>query len=193
MQALFSASVLLLAEKIFLRYVAINFHRRALADRIAENQLGLRALDRLSNTTPIPPARRQAYGHHGNWKRGHRSVPSASRPASILLDSRQGSSSNSSPINEKGENVYSAKMAKPSAKVEGQKQKRKAVAAVIVDGLGDAIGQVALKNSKYNREGGTLYSAGKLARKLFSTLSNVYPPRSVLLVEGMPQSLFRLE
>lgn len=43
---------MLLAEKIFLRYVAINFHRKALADRLAENHLGLTALDRLSNAHP---------------------------------------------------------------------------------------------------------------------------------------------
>lgn len=50
-----------------------------------------------------------------------------------------------------------------------------------------AIGQVALKNSKFNREGeiGGLHSARRLARKLFSVLSNVSPPRSHLIVEGM--------
>lgn len=59
------------------------------------------------------------------------------------------------------------------------------MATVLVDGLGGAIGQVALKDSKLNRAGefGSLASAGKLARKLFSTLSDVHPPRSHLLVD----------
>ena len=68
----------------------------------------------------------------------------------------------------------------------GRKRRRKAVAAMIVDQLGDAIGQVALKDSKFNRGGELtgLHSARKLARQLFSTLSNVSPPRDYLIVEG---------
>jgi hypothetical protein len=52
--------------------------------------------------------------------------------------------------------------------------------------VGGAIGQVALKNSKFNRGGelGGLHSARRLARKLFSALSDVSPMRSHLLVEG---------
>lgn len=157
MQALFSASILLLAEKVFLRYVAINFHRRALADRIAENQLGLRALDRLSNATPNQTARLHPYGVA---KRGHR--------ASVAIDNAA-SSSSSSPINEKTEPPLDEKRGKKQ-----RKAKRK-VASVIVENLG------LMKNQK---EGNTLYSASKLARKLFSTLSAVYPPRDHLLVEG---------
>ncbi|KIY66418.1 hypothetical protein CYLTODRAFT_423451 [Cylindrobasidium torrendii FP15055 ss-10] len=48
LQAFFGCSVLLLAEKLALHLVAIRFHQKALADRLAENQLALRALDRLS-------------------------------------------------------------------------------------------------------------------------------------------------
>jgi len=46
--------------------------------------------------------------------------------------------------------------------------------------VGGAIGQVALKNSKFYRSGG-LYSARKLARKLFSDMN---PSRSCLNVGG---------
>lgn len=61
------------------------------------------------------------------------------------------------------------------------------MASVIVDQLGDAIGQVALKNSKFNREHGSgdLYSARKLAKKLFNSLSDTYPRRDYLIVDGM--------
>lgn len=60
------------------------------------------------------------------------------------------------------------------------------MASVIVDQLGDAIGQVALKNSKFNREHGSgdLYSARKLAKKLFNSLSDTYPRRDYLIVDG---------
>lgn len=180
MQALFAASVLLLAEKIFLRYVAINFHRRALADRIAENQLGLRALDRLSAATPSPSARRNPYGAH--WKRGHRS---GSNSATLSLNPSaapsQPSSSTASPIHEKPDDTrIELEKVKERMKhdmkndMQKSKRKRRPMAAVIVDNL--------VKNQ--NREGEALYSASKLARKLFSSLSNVYPPRQHLVVEG---------
>lgn len=173
MQALFSASILLLAEKIFLQYVAINFHRRALADRIAENQLGLRALDRLSNATPY--ASRRGNPFRNGHKRGHRAAASMadSRRASAILDSEQVSGANS-PTGEKRDDLRLDTIAKEAKKQRAKERKRKRrparVAAVIVDNLGGALGQVALKNSKFNNGGGTLFSASRLARKLFSSL-----------------------
>lgn len=76
---------------------------------------------------------------------------------------------------------------KRSSRATGRQTRKKAMAAVIVDQLGAAVGQVALKNSKFNRDGdfGSLDSARKLARKLFLTLSDVMPPRSHLIVEGI--------
>ena len=67
-----------------------------------------------------------------------------------------------------------------------KKKRKKAVTSMIVDQLGDVIGQVALKDSKFNRGGELtgLHSARRLARQLFSTLSDVHPPRNHLLVEG---------
>lgn len=176
MEALFSASLLLLAEKIFLRYVAINFHRKALADRIAENQIGLRALDRLSNATPNVSSRKNPYGQ--SWKKGHRSSGLNSASLPFGAGASQASSSNPSPIGEKPEDMqYELEKMKEISKTplrkEAQKQKKRPMAAVIVDNL--------IKNQ--DRKGDTLYSASKLARKLFSTLSNVYPPRQHLLVE----------
>ncbi|KAF9035742.1 hypothetical protein BDZ89DRAFT_1062027 [Hymenopellis radicata] len=52
MQAFFGASIILLVEKLGLHLIAIKFHQKALADRIADNQIALRALDRLSNAHP---------------------------------------------------------------------------------------------------------------------------------------------
>ena len=52
------------------------------------------------------------------------------------------------------------------------------VATVIVDQLGGALGTVT------QDQFGSLDSAGKLARKLFSTLSDVHPPRKYLIVDG---------
>ena len=65
-----------------------------------------------------------------------------------------------------------------------KKQRKNIVATVIVDQLGGALEQVT------QDQFGSLASAGKLARKLFSTLSNVHPPRKYLIVDG---KLWRLD
>lgn len=71
-KALFSASVVLFIEKLFLQFIAINFHEKALADRLAENRLGLKALDRLSNAHSPVPTKRVPY-----TKRGHKPANSS--------------------------------------------------------------------------------------------------------------------
>ncbi|KAG6814285.1 hypothetical protein H0H92_013410 [Tricholoma furcatifolium] len=163
MQALFTASIILLAEKLFLHFVAINFHQKALAERIAENRLGLRALDRLSNAQFIP-SKKTLYA-----KRGLKS-PSASVDLSnpAIRGHKSGQSSREGfPVND--ENTMDAK--------NKRRPKNKAMTSIIVDQLlkvGGAIGAVALKSSRFNKEGqiGGLHSARRLARKLFSTLSD---------------------
>ena len=164
-QALFSGGLLVLAEKAFLRYVAINFHRKALADRIAENQLGLRALDRLSNAHPAPKKNMYA------GKKGHRSRGSSLDMLGMGGEKGgvSGSTSGSSSPTEKD---------KKQTKKQAKKQRRNLVASVIVDQLGGALEQVT--QSQF----GSLASAGKLARKLFSTLSDVHPSRKYLIVDG---------
>lgn len=172
MQALFSASLILLVEKLFLHFVAIRFHQKALADRLAENKLALKALDRLSNAQP---AVTKKHPYLINRKKGHKG--SASQSASMdMINKELGIDGATTP-------EIAANTSKQSRL--GQKRRRKAVAAMIVDQLGDAIGQVALKDSKFNRGGELtgLHSARRLARQLFSTLSNVSPPRDYLIVE----------
>ncbi|KAJ7050498.1 Mechanosensitive ion channel-domain-containing protein [Mycena amicta] len=166
MQALFSCAIILFFEKLFLRFVAINFHQKALAERLAENRLGLKALDRLSNAQPAP--RKTPYGKRG------RKTPTGSVDFSSALRFKESESTQEKPS------------ASKSPKNSARKQKRRnAMASIIVDQVGGAIGQVALKNSRFNREGdmGGLASARRLARKLFAALSDVYPPRSHLIVE----------
>lgn len=120
------------------------------------------------------------------------------------------SSADISPMQEKsGDNQPDEKNNRPS---ERQRRRHKAMASIIVDQVclvslslasplifikfqvGGVIGQVALKNSKFNRDGqsGGLHSARRLARKLFSALSDVNPARSHLVVEGLLQSSQRV-
>ncbi|KAF8673852.1 hypothetical protein AX14_005320 [Amanita brunnescens Koide BX004] len=166
MQALFSASVLLLVEKLFLHFVAINFHRRALAERISENKLALKVLDQLSNA-PAPKA--TFYG-----RKGHRRHESAVEADNVRVYNQRTTDS-VPPLNEKEEFEVSNHRSK-------MPHRSRAIASVIVDQVGEAIGQVTLKNSKFYKGGG-LYSARKLSRRLFLVLSDVNPPRSRLHVE----------
>jgi len=186
LQALFAAGLIVLVEKLFLHFVAINFHQKALADRLAENRLGLKALDRLSNAQPAP--HKQQAG-----RKGHKS-PGQSNNTSVDLSHLQRRQQDthdhvdSLSTAERAVDhtrIYTEASKKPSKFAQRQKRK-KAMASVIVDHVGGTIGQVALKNSNFNREGdSSLYSARRLAKKLFQTLSDVHPPRSHLIVTGL--------
>lgn len=216
-QVLFAASIIILAEKVLLQFVAIRFHREALAvcvhvcslcvpiscrvkDRLAENKLALKALDRLSNAQPTSSKRLP----HGR-KKGHFHKPpsasvSASRSTSYdALNSlaTPGDSSLSAPSSAHGhfhqkdaaemiEKDHQPSHLSNHLKLKNKRRQRKAMTSVILDQLGDAIGAVALKNSNFNQRGefGSLHSARKLARQLFATLSDVHPPRN-LIVSGV--------
>jgi hypothetical protein len=108
MQALFASGIILLAEKLFLQFVAINFHQKAIADRLAENRLGLKALDRLSNAQPAAVKKTP-------YKRGHKSFM-GSFGTTLDLQKQQ----------EKPE-------VNTMNKSERQRKRKKAMANVIVD------------------------------------------------------------
>ena len=65
-KVLLAAAIILFVEKLFLNFVAINFHQKALADRLEENRLGLKALDSLSKAHPVAPKK------HPHHKHGHK-------------------------------------------------------------------------------------------------------------------------
>ncbi|CAE6403951.1 unnamed protein product [Rhizoctonia solani] len=170
MQALFSAGIIMLVEKLFLQFVAIRFHEEALADRLAENHLALKALDRLSNATG---SKIRAF------KKKHK-AGAASRNASVeMLGTGTGTNS---PISRPGTPDPNQALKTPlSEKAKAKKKRKKAVASV----LGDAVAAVALKDSKFNKRGeiGSLHSARRLARDLFENLGSVDPERKELTVE----------
>lgn len=167
-----------------------------------ENKLALKALDRLSNAHPVSSkkftyGRKKAHGH----KSPSASV-SASRSTSYdALTALAGSGEPSAPSFSPGspghshqKNViemterdhrHSHLHLHDHTKSKAKKRRRKAMTSLILDQVGDAIGAVALKNSKFNQRGefGSLQSARKLARKLFATLSDDHPPRN-LIVSG---------
>jgi hypothetical protein len=179
MQAFFAAGIIILAEKFALHFIAINFHERALAERLAENRLGLKALDRLSSAEPARP-KKIPYG-----KKGHAEKPSLT--SSMFFGGSGGGKSevggSSTPPVEK----RSAEL--PMSAAGRQGYRRKAVASVIVDQISGAIGQVALKSSRWNQqqELGDLVSARKLAQKLFAALTS---SRQSLIVQGAFSSYY---
>ena len=163
--------MILLVEKVFLNFVSINFHRKALAERLAENKLGLQALDRLSNVQPA--------SSKSTWKKkGYRQSSSAD-----LLHKGHGNGNGSGSSSGMVTSENDGKRGKGGLSA---RRRKKPVTAVIIDQVGEAIGQVALKDSRLYRKGeyGSLDSARKLAKKLFLSLSNVHPPRNYLIVEG---------
>ncbi|KAG9097041.1 hypothetical protein FRC07_010843, partial [Ceratobasidium sp. 392] len=171
MQALFSAGIIILVEKLFLQFVAIRFHEEALAERLAENHLALKALDRLSNVKTR------------GFKRKHK-AGTASRNQSVELLGTGNNTGTNSPVSRPGTpDAGHALSAKPelSEKEKAKKKRKKAVASL----LGDAVAAVALKDSKFNKRGeiGSLHSARKLAKTLFENLGDVDPGRKELTVE----------
>ena len=121
MQALFTAGIIFLVEKLFLQFVAINFHEKALADRLAENRLGLKALDRLSNATPVVTTKKP------NPRRGHKSTGGSVDLTTLAIPKNGTSSMEPSPISE-----TQSQHPKKHAKAH-KKRKHKPVTSVIVD------------------------------------------------------------
>lgn len=186
-------------EKLFLRFVAINFHRHALADRLAENRVGLKALDLLSNAHPVSTSRKTGHG-----KKVHKNAL-GSIGASLDLGGLTGawthrkdpngvstpSSPDVFPIQEEHESATHHPPHKKRhhglSRAETRRRRRRFMTSILVDQVGGAIGQVALKNSKFHKDGelGGLHSARKLAKKLFEGLKATSPERSHLIVEGL--------
>lgn len=185
-QGLFTAVVILFMEKLFLRFVAINFHQRALADRLAENRLGLKALDRLSNAPAAPVPKRPPYS-----KKGHKQASFGNSldmagwtAARAQQKNADGHVTPTDPSTTEKQRQHLSE--KKHRRAETKRRRRKFLASIIVDHVGGAIGQVALKNSKFHKKGelSGLASARKLAKKLFVALNATSPGRSYLVEEG---------
>jgi len=163
-----------------------------LADRLAENHLALKALDRLSNAQ-VAASKKNVYGRKRGH--GHKATSSgiSSRPESFdAVNTLSGSRLMRNHPSQPGtiELVTNSQTLSKSSKAK--KRRRKAVTSVILDQVGDVIGAVALKNSTFNRnaEFGSLYSARKLARKLFDALSDANAPRNLVISGALVANIF---
>lgn len=185
--------------------MAINFHQKALADRLEENLLGLEALDCLSNAQLVASKK----PHH---KRGHKSMsstgtidlatlPDQGQQEDDCINTSAAKSHQTTSVN--NSKIFPSK----SAPEPRPKRRKKKVTSVIIDQVchfahqtqprffclagfpnkvGGAIRQFALKDSRFHKQGSFigLDSARKLARKLFSALRDASLARSHLVVEG---------
>ncbi|KAG5635826.1 hypothetical protein H0H81_009991 [Sphagnurus paluster] len=177
-QALFAASIILLVEKLFLQFVAINFHQKALTERLEENRLGLKALDRLSNAQPTINKK------YVFATRGHKnSSVSVDLPGTPRRAHKSGKSKTDAEPEKNGE--HSITISNEPRHQQNKRQRKRKGMSVIVDQVGGAIDALAFKDSQFNKKGGIdgLHSARRLARKLFWALSHVTPARSHLIVQ----------
>lgn len=173
-------------EKLFLRFVAINFHQRALADRLAENRLGLKALDRLSNAPAVPVPKRPPYSKKGHKVTSFGNSLDMAGWNSSRTQQKSGDGHVTPTDYSTTEKRHKHISEKKLRRAETKRRRRKFMASIIVDHVGGAIGQVALKNSKFHKKGelSGLASARKLAKKLFSALNVTSSGRSCLVEEG---------
>ena len=125
-KALVAAAVIVFVEKLFLNFVAIKFHQKALADRLEENRLGLKALDSLSNAHPVaskkPP----------HPKRGHKRVDSTGPIDLATLPHPRPQNDNINISTDRGYQTTSVNDSK-SKSTPRPKRGRKKVTSVIVD------------------------------------------------------------
>lgn len=146
-----------------------------------ENKFALKALDKLSSAQP--PAGRRMPGF------GRRKTP---RPTSATV-SRDPSYEvlNELPSHFQQQQPLSSPQSPDiiidvgTKNVKHSKKKRRAVASMLLDQVGEAISSLTVKDLNYHKRGmGSTHSARLLARKVFAALSDAYPPRN-LVVSGI--------
>ena len=130
LKALLAAAIIVFAEKLFLQFVAINFHQKALADRLEENRLGLKALDCLSNVHPVA-SKKPPY-----HKRGHKRMSSVGTIDLATLGQQENGSINNTPTTQSRQTtllnnskIFSSK----SAPELRPKRRKKKVTSVIIN------------------------------------------------------------
>lgn len=167
LQAVFGTLVLVLAEKVLLQIVAINFHKTALKDRLEKNRSAIKALDALHESKYLASGNNSGR-HTGQW----------SKPFGWVSGSRPGSPGPNTP----SRIVHAAKPSRdvlesPKAhKKETQtpQNDKEARKTNFANQLTDALATATLKGSKLYRGKGakSQLSARRLAKKLFMAIGH---------------------
>ena len=188
LQALFASACILLAEKILLQLVAINFHKTALADRLESNQKALKVLDKLYESKYEAPKSRGGWTSSHGWGRWGASASRPTSPGPNQPGGHSGSKSregyfraaevdealqdNSNPDPQNHHHFHLSmhhKKGQPSEHDVAKAQRK----ANFATQLSEALQMATMKNSKlYRGRQGSSQSARKLAKKLFMNLSH---------------------
>ena len=187
-RALFATSVILLAEKVALQFVAINFHKIAVKDRLEQNQKALKALDKLHESKylqqrtarrfnpmrsrPVSPGYKQAYGHHAAKQSrdglgGYFPPPQQGETGAPAHHYEKQASGHN------GHNPFHVHADGTEVPSEQEQRKRDRKTNIAVQ-ISDAIAMATMKDSKLykGKQIGSQRSARKLAKLLFTNLSD---------------------
>ena len=183
-RALFATSVILLVEKVALQFVAINFHKTAVKDRLEQNQKALKALDKLHESKylmqrrrfnpmrsrPVSPGFKQAYGQQAakQSRDGLGGYFPPSQQAEANANEKQASNHHHhhNPFHRnKADGTHTP------TEHDARKAERK---TNIASQISDAIALATMKDSKLYKGNqiGSQRSARKLAKLLFTNLSD---------------------
>ncbi|POW08485.1 hypothetical protein PSHT_09517 [Puccinia striiformis] len=190
--ALFGTGLVLLAEKILLQIVKINFHRTSLQDRLEENDKALRALDKLAAAKDAAKMHKKsshfAFGHFTPVPRSGRNTPARMHGTQTPLQERKSHKTHGSTVvnvpmasmvphtNSSGlvpEGVSAAELTSELQAEALKKKKRPVNLSSMTDQITQVIAQATLKDGMRNADASldaATHSAKKLARKLFEGL-----------------------
>lgn len=178
-RALFATSIILVTEKVALQFIAINFHKTAVKDRLEQNQKALKALDKLHESKylhqrsarrfnpmrsrPNSPGYKQAYANH-SAKQSREALTSYFPPA-------QQAEPNANDEKHRSLFHHHRDGTKTPTEHDQRKNERKANFASQIT---EAIAMATLKDSKLYKGNqlGSQRSARKLAKLLFTNLSD---------------------
>ncbi|KAI9227806.1 MAG: hypothetical protein DHS80DRAFT_16543 [Piptocephalis tieghemiana] len=166
----FSATAIVFIEKVLLHYIAIQFHRVAYEDRIAESQKGIKVLDRLSTAfrrhSNATPSAYNAFARFGGRGR-EGSLPLSKTSSLPLPTSASVLHTNSAPLHGAAQSVMEA----PGNFISSLNKKLQYIAMARKDQTGENTPTQGVNGSR---------EAKKLAKKLFAALKmpnrrHVYP------------------
>ncbi|SJX65747.1 uncharacterized protein SRS1_10081 [Sporisorium reilianum f. sp. reilianum] len=185
-RSLFATSFILLVEKVALQFVAINFHKTAVKDRLEQNQKALKALDKLHESKylmqkrrfnpmrsrPASPGYKQAYAQHS-------AKQSRDGLGGYFAPPQQADASAQPHVAEKHHSEHHSHHmhlhrhddTRTPTEREVQKRERK---TNVASQISEAIAMATMKGSKLYKGNqiGSQRSARKLAKLLFNNLSD---------------------
>lgn len=193
-RSLFATSIILLVEKVILQFIAINFHKTAVKDRLEQNQKALKALDKLHESKylmqkrrfnpmrsrPVSPGFKQAYGGQHSAKQSRDGL-GGYFPAAQQADSNPEKRANAQNLHHHPHMHLHRNDDGTRTPTEHETQKRERKTNVAAQ-ISDAIAMATMKDSKLYKGSqlGSQRSARKLAKLLFTNLSD---SKSTLVAE----------